>query len=158
MEIVGEHGHTSTGLDHVLVGLRHPAIGRPLIETVELLASEADDDGPGRVIVGWSRDVGCAPLGIQREAVVGVLCQAVETAPLAAARWWAGEVVEGEQLAFGGQRDQSIADRVNPGPCDAKGVLDRTNIVHRFGDRSCSGHRHRGWHQPIPPSSRMKTG
>ena len=88
VEIVGKHGNPSAGLDDVLVGFDHSTVGGPVIEAVELLAFEADDNGPSRMVVGWSRDLAAAPLGVKREAIVGVLRQPVKAASLAVTGGW----------------------------------------------------------------------
>jgi len=101
-----------------------------------LLAVDAGDHRPGRVVVGRGLGAGLAAIDVEREAVAVVLRKPVDAVvgPVAAGF----EDLAGEELAALGEIDHDLADLFQRLAGDAFLGLDRARFGDRLGDRGAA--------------------
>ena len=117
VDVVGHQRHPGPGGDHRLVDLLEPSLARrgAVVDAppqpVRLLALDADDHGPGGVVVRRRRALALGGDRIEREAVGGVLRQDMHGAALVQER----ELLGREQVVPGRERKQPSVSPA-PGP------------------------------------------
>src|SRR5690349_15415104 len=114
--VVIRHERDAGALLDDILALLLRSLRRAIVEAVELAAADAHDYGPRGVVVCGRAVAARGGIRIQREAMVGVLGDAVEAGVLLAAGLRRREILRREEIAARGELKHPLLDLLEARP------------------------------------------